>query len=67
MHSFTLLSCNGIINSAGMNKNHIICQCSERYFNKGNKGADYQAAHIEANDLTGDGDVTQTRCVQMNF
>lgn len=34
VHRVTLLYSNGIINSAALNENHVICQCFVRYFNR---------------------------------
>ena len=50
-----------------MNRNHIICLGSKRYSNKGNKGADYQMAQTEANDLMGSGDFTKRSTLQINL
>ncbi|KAM3616101.1 uncharacterized protein V6R79_012374 [Siganus canaliculatus] len=48
---------NGIINSAALNKNRIICRCSEKYLDKSEK---YQTPPEEAQNLRGDGDSTKT-------
>lgn len=58
--TLTSYSLMGLSIPAALNKNHIICQCLKRYFNKGKKkGEVYQTAPTKADNLMSNEEVPE--------